>query len=83
LQSESYTTSAICDNGIQSVREHSPHDSNYERKLSTSSQYFFNLKASNGKVIGTSEMYSSEANRENGISSVKRLGPTSPVDVQS
>ncbi|MDN3718907.1 YegP family protein [Roseibium salinum] len=32
----------------------------------------FNLKASNGQVIGTSETYSSAASRDNGIESVKK-----------
>lgn len=30
-------------------------------------RYYFNLKASYGGVIGTSEMYESEVGRENGI----------------
>ncbi|MCX2723162.1 YegP family protein [Roseibium salinum] len=35
----------------------------------------FNLKASNGQVIGTSETYSSAASRDNGIESVKKNAP--------
>ena len=37
---------------------------------------FFNLLAGNGQVIGSSEMYESEASRDNGIASVKSNGPT-------
>ncbi|ALN64616.1 hypothetical protein GLA29479_5175 [Lysobacter antibioticus] len=43
----------------------------------------FNLKASNGQVIGTSELYSSESARDGGIASVKANGPTAEVDDQT
>jgi hypothetical protein len=35
----------------------------------------FNLRAANGQVIGTSETYSSESARDNGIDAVKRAAP--------
>ena len=35
----------------------------------------FNLKAGNGEVIGTSEVYNSRASLENGIASVKKNAP--------
>jgi uncharacterized protein YegP (UPF0339 family) len=38
------------------------------------------LKAANNQVIGTSEMYSSEAAMENGISSVKSSAPGAVVE---
>lgn len=40
---------------------------------------FFNLKATNGQVIGKSEMYSSVAACENGIESVKKNAPEAEV----
>ncbi|HZV71421.1 MAG TPA: YegP family protein [Saprospiraceae bacterium] len=80
LNSEGYTSSLGCDTGIQSVRVNSPFDARYERKTSTSSKFYFVLKASNGQVIGTSEMYETTSGRENGIEAVKRVGPTSPVE---
>lgn len=49
-------------------------DTKYNRKLSTNKKPYFNLKAANGQVIGTSEMYESEAGMENGIASVKKNG---------
>ena len=39
----------------------------------------FDLLATNGQVIGTSEMYSSVAARENGIESVKKNAPDAEV----
>ncbi len=47
----------------------------FDLKKSTSGKYFFNLKAGNGEIILTSEMYSSKSAAENGIDSVKRNAP--------
>ena len=41
-------------------------------KQSKNEQFFFNLKAANGEVIGTSEMYTTLKACENGIASVKK-----------
>jgi len=80
ITSEGYASKAGCENGIESVKTNSPHDAQYERKTSTSGKPFFNLKAKNGEVIGTSEMYESEAARENGIDSVKENAPKATVE---
>lgn len=71
LASEAYKTKASCLNGIESVKKNSPDDAKYERKKSSNGKDFFNLKATNGQVIGTSELYESVSAMENGISSVK------------
>ncbi len=55
-------------------------DSRYERKTSTNDKAFFNLKASNGQIIGSSEMYETEASRDNGIESVKKNAPEATVE---
>lgn len=75
LVSEGYNAMSGCTNGIESVRKNASDDNRYERKTSTNGKYFFNLKAANGQVIGTSEMYEAESGRENGISSVKSNAP--------
>ncbi|WP_316840098.1 YegP family protein [Pedobacter gandavensis] len=79
LTSEGYTTKANCNNGIESVKKNSKDDSKFERKTSTNGKPYFNLKATNGQVIGTSEMYESEASRDNGIESVKKNAPDAEV----
>ena len=43
----------------------------------------FNLKANNGEVIATSEIYNSEAACKNGIDSVKRNAPVAPIEDQT
>ncbi|NLU92324.1 YegP family protein [Chitinophaga sp. Ak27] len=40
----------------------------------------FNLKAANGQVIGTNEMYESAAGRDGGIASVKTHAPSATID---
>ncbi len=71
LASEGYSSKAGCNNGIESVRTNSQDDSKYDRKTSTNGKFYFNLKASNGQIIGTSEMYENKSSMENGIVSVK------------
>lgn len=46
--------------------------SNFEIKKAKDGQYYFNLKAGNGEVILTSEMYQEKRSAENGVESVKR-----------
>ena len=75
LSSEMYTTKAACTNGVDSVKENAPKDERYEKMTSTNGKPYFNLKAGNGQVIGTSEMYESESGRDNGMESVKKNAP--------
>ncbi|MBO6784226.1 MAG: YegP family protein [Alphaproteobacteria bacterium] len=71
LASEGYTEKSSAREGIASVRLNSSDDDHYERKEASDGQHMFNLKAANGQVIGTSEMYTSTSARDNGIASVK------------
>jgi uncharacterized protein YegP (UPF0339 family) len=79
LQSEGYTAKASAENGIESVRVNSRGESQFDRRESNDDQYYFVLKARNGEIIGTSEMYRQRAGMENGIQSVMENGPDSPV----
>jgi len=71
LVSEGYKTKPSCMNGVDSVRKNSQTDSLYERKKTAAGKFMFNLKATNGQVIGTSESYDTAASRDNGVESVK------------
>jgi len=79
LTSEMYKTKAACHNGIESVRKNSQDEKMFELKKTTSGKFHFNLKASNGQVIGSSEQYEAESGRDNGISSVKKNGATTNI----
>ena len=80
LTSERYTTKLNALTGIESVKVNAPLDARYQRKTSVADEPYFTLSASNGEVIGTSEMYSSKQAREDGIESVKTNAPIATVD---
>lgn len=80
LGSEGYTTKAACLNGVESVRKNSQIDARFDRLESKNGKYYFNLKATNGQIIGTSEMYESTASRDNGIASVAKNALDSPIE---
>ena len=61
LTSELYTTRAAADKGIASVQANSPLDERYEKKTTKDGHPYFNLKAGNHEIIGSSEAYSSDA----------------------
>lgn len=82
LTSEGYTTKAACLNGVESVKANSKDDSRFDRRESSTAKPYFNLRASNGQIIGSSEMYESVSARESGIESVKKNAPESMVDDQ-
>jgi len=79
LTSEAYDTKDGAEGGIASVRRNSQDDARYERKTAKDGSFYFTLTATNGQVIGTSEMYSSTTARENGIASVKANAPDATV----
>jgi hypothetical protein len=80
LASEGYKTKAECIYGIASVIKNSQLDDKFERLESKNGQSYFNLKAGNGQVIGTSEMYAEKSGMENGIASVKKNAPKAKVE---
>nr|WP_315151310.1 YegP family protein [uncultured Flavobacterium sp.] len=79
LASEGYTTKASCDNGVESVRKNSQDDARFDKLEAKSGKFYFNLKATNGQIIGSSEMYESIAARDNGIESVKKNAPDADI----
>jgi uncharacterized protein YegP (UPF0339 family) len=80
LKSEGYKAKSSCENGINSVKTNATDDNKYERLASKSGAPYFNLKAANGQVIGTSETYSSTSAMENGIASVKNNAPSADTE---
>ena len=80
LTSEGYAAKASCTNGIESVRKNSQDDARYDRKTASNGKPFFNLTATNGQVIGTSQMYADEGSRDGGIASVRTNAPTAAID---
>ena len=75
LTSERYNSKQAATSGIESVKKNSPDDARYDRRTAKDDSPYFVLKATNGEVIGKSEMYSAKASMENGIASCKKNGP--------
>lgn len=79
LTSQMYESKGAATQGIESCKTNATLDERFARVESSSGQPYFNLKAANGQVIGHSEMYTTEAARDNGIDSVKSNAPQAPT----
>ena len=83
LVSELYHSKESAHGGIVSVQKNCGSDARYEKKVATNGKFFFNLRAANNQVIGTSQMYASEQDRDAGIAASKASGATAPVRVNA
>ena len=80
VKSENYTAKKSAINGIESVKKNCQEDHRYELKESKNGKHYFNVKASNGQVVGTSALYASEADRDSAIAMLKKEGPGAEVE---
>ena len=80
LSSQGYADKAGAKNGIESIKTNCADDSKFERKTASNDKVHFNIKAANGQIIGTSQMYASAAGMENGIESVKTNAPDAKIE---
>ncbi|MEZ6142741.1 MAG: YegP family protein [Zavarzinella sp.] len=78
--SESYEARAGATKGINSVKTNSKKDTRFERKESKKGEPYFVLTATNGEILGRSEMYKSKSSMEKGIASVMTNAPDARVD---
>lgn len=75
LRSQRYDTEASALNGAFSVVDHGTTAARYQVLQAANGGYYFNLYATNGQVIGTSEVYASRYNAERGRDAVIALLP--------
>lgn len=80
LVSESYTQRAAAESGIELVRSNAYVYERYERTKTADGGYMFKLKATNGQVVGASEVYSSAAARDSSIELVKTNAPEATIE---
>ncbi len=76
LTSEIYKSRHSAENGIKSVQKNSILDCRFDRRETNDNKFYFNLKAANHQVIGSSHIYVSAQARDGGIESVKKNGPS-------
>jgi uncharacterized protein YegP (UPF0339 family) len=79
LRSETYESRASAENGITSVQKNSSSETSFTRSEASDGRFYFNLKAANHQVIGTSQMYKTAASRDAGIASVQTNGATTVI----
>lgn len=79
LSSQMYAAKSGAQTGIESCRTNSGDEARYTRMTSKDARPYFVLKAANGEVIGTSQMYSSDATRDQGIAACRESGPSAVV----
>ncbi|MEM6463012.1 MAG: YegP family protein [Pseudomonadota bacterium] len=80
LASEGYKQRSSAENGIESVRKNATDDARFDRTETKNGKHRFNLKATNGQVIGTSESYESASSRDKGIASVMNNAPSARTE---
>ena len=79
LRSQQYASMASAENGVASVQANCALDERYEKLEASDGRPYFNLKAANSQIIGTSQMYAAASGRDNGIVSVKTNGVSKTV----
>ncbi|HTJ85437.1 MAG TPA: DUF1508 domain-containing protein [Polyangiaceae bacterium] len=73
LHSEGYTSKASATKGIASVKSNGASSKAYKILKASNGEYYFNLVAANGEVIGTSELYGTKSAAQKGVDAVKAL----------
>ena len=71
VKSENYAQKASAKNGIESVIKNCQDDSRYEMKMSSNNKAFFNIKSTNGQIVGTSALFENEEERATAIKELK------------
>lgn len=79
LTSELYKARGSAENGIASVQNNCALEERYDKKVAANGKAYFNLKAANHQIIGSSQMYASTQSRDAGIASVMKNGVTTTV----
>lgn len=73
LRSQGYDALASAENGVSSILENGTDKRNFEVLEAVDGEWYFNLVASNGEIVGTSELYVSKTNAERGARTVRAL----------
>lgn len=80
LSSEIYTTRSAAHDGIRSMQGNAGNAERYSREIASNGKFYFALRAGNNKIIGISQIYSTESARESGVVSAIENGVT--VDIR-
>ncbi|RVT78209.1 DUF1508 domain-containing protein [Flavobacterium sufflavum] len=78
-----YKNKAMCITVIESIRRNAQDDSKFFRKRTPKNECYFNLKSSNGQILGISKIYEDKAAREDAIQFVKTTSTDAPIEDHS
>lgn len=79
LESQGYRSKAAALNGTFSVEDNGVDAASYRIAPASAGGYYFDLVATNGQVIGTSEVYATKYDAERGRDALVALLPTIPL----
>lgn len=79
LSSQMYASKASAMNGIESIQKNCGKEESFEIKTAKNGKIHFNVKATNGQIIGSSQMYTAQSGAKNGIESVRKNAPGAAV----
>jgi len=79
LASEGYASQAGAERGIASVRDNGGDSARYALLASKDGQFYLNLRAANGQVIASSELYATKANAERAQATMLAVIPSATV----
>jgi uncharacterized protein YegP (UPF0339 family) len=71
LSSEAYSTAAAAWNGAFAVQDAAALGTGFAILTAADGRFYFTLTAANGQVVGTSQMYTTKASAQDGITSVQ------------
>jgi uncharacterized protein YegP (UPF0339 family) len=80
LVSQKYASPGAAQSGVTLVKVNAAVEERFERRRSRRDEPYFVLKAANGEILGTSEMYASGAAMENRIAAVQRAATGAGVE---
>ena len=80
VKSENYKAKASAMNGIETVKKNCQDDARYEKNTSKNGKFYFNVKSSNGQIVGTSTLFGTEAEMGAAIDDLKANGPGAAVE---
>lgn len=79
LSSEGYKQKENVLNGIESVKKNLPLPTGIEKKESSNGKHFFNVKSTNGQIVGTSTMFDTPDLRDKWIKDLLKEIPQTKV----
>ncbi len=73
LQSEGYTSQAGAENGVDSLRVNATDPNQFKVLEAVNGEFYFNVVAKNGEIIGHGETYVTKSNAERGAATVQKV----------